>query len=54
MCIGGSTLEGGAGLWVGGCTGGLGVWYFFASVYYISCVITTLPVGCVGSGGGAV
>ena len=54
LCIFGSTLGGGAGLWVGGCIGGLGLWSFCASVYYIYCVITPLPVVCVGGGGVAV
>ena len=62
LCIGGSTLRGGAGLWSGGCSGGLCVWSSYCPhVSCISCVITFgdcrgsgLLVGCVGCGGGAV
>ena len=61
LCIGVWTLGGGAGLYAGGCAGGIGLLYSCPSVSCISCVIifgyrrgAGLLVECVGCGGGAV
>ena len=48
LCIGGSTLVGGACPWDGCCAVGLGVWSSCTSVSCISCVRT--PGNCRGAG----